>query len=71
MVMVIVGVVLLASGKDVLVLVSWYVFIFLGWISAYGSTSYSGHGFLSNPYKQHQMYYQIKWIGTNRMSGVT
>lgn len=50
--MVVMGVVFLASGKDVLVVVGSFFFVVLGWVSTFGSTPYLSHGFLSRfPYK--------------------
>lgn len=44
-VVVIVGIVLLASGRNALVFIVWFVFVALVWVSIFGLTSCSGHGF--------------------------
>lgn len=45
MVVVVMGAVFLATDKDILVLVSLFIFVVLGWIGAFGLTSYSSHVF--------------------------
>lgn len=53
MFVVIVGAIFLTSGRDVLVLISLFVFMILGWISILSFTSGLGHDFLSIFHRLH------------------
>lgn len=53
--MVVVGIIFLATRRDVLVLVGVLIFMVLRWIGFLGPTPHLGHGFLSSSHIWHQI----------------
>lgn len=61
MVVFIMGIVLLVSGRDILVLVLRDAFVVLRWFNVSSLTFYFDHGFSSSSHKQRQILLS-KWI---------